>query len=58
MMDYRKLLKKYMNHVIDSEGTDFIDSAINIDSPGWDLPKEEGEMTKEDAHELIKISQE
>ena len=57
-MDYRKLLKIYMNHVIDSEGVDFIEGGININSSGWDLPKEEGKMTKEDALELIKISKE
>lgn len=57
-MDYRKLLKKYMSMISALEGTDYTDS-FNLLSERWDYDIEECEsITKEEALELIKISEE
>ena len=57
-MNYRKLLKKYMTMIAALEGTDYTDS-FNLHSEKWKLDMTETEdITKEEALELIKISEE
>jgi hypothetical protein len=50
-MDYRNLLKKYLDHVADMEGTDFLGTH-------WDPPSKvyNPTFTEEEWSELIKIS--
>jgi hypothetical protein len=57
-MNYRKLLKKYMRLIRALEGTDYTDT-FNLHSEKWKLDRTETEdITKEEAIELIKISEE
>jgi len=57
-MDYRKLLKKYMSLIKALEDTDYTDS-FNLYSGKWDFDMAEtDDITKEEALELIKISEE
>lgn len=59
-MDYKALLKKYMDYVIDREGFDYIPDV------GWDThierwsgkPRGLGNTTQEDVDELQRISDE
>lgn len=58
MIDYRKLLKKYMTMIVALEGTDYTDT-FNLYSEKWKLDMTETEdISKEEAMELIKISEE
>jgi len=57
-IDYRVLLKKYMRMISALEGTDYTDS-FNLLSEKWKLDMTEtDDISKEEAMELIKISEE
>jgi len=47
-MDYRELLKKYMNHVGEQEGTTFLGTSLNFNP----------ELSDEEKAELRKINDE
>lgn len=46
MIDYRELLKKYMRHVVESEGIDFVDHINQYSDSVKFSNKEEAELRK------------
>lgn len=54
-IDYKLLLQKYMVMILRLEGTDYTDT-FNLDSMGWDIVDPELDITKEEAEELIRLS--
>ena len=56
-MDYRLLLKKYMNYVLFLEGTDFTDFNVEANMNLYNTDDSIG-LTEEDMKELITIAKE
>ena len=54
-IDYKLLLQKYMVIIRQLEGTDYTDT-FNLESKAWDKVDGKLDMTKEDAKELIRLS--
>lgn len=54
-IDYKLLLQKYMVLILRMEGTDYTD-AFNLEAEGWDKVDPEVDITKEEAEELIRLS--
>jgi hypothetical protein len=55
MINYKLLLKKYMTMISKLEGTDYTET-FNLDSAFWGEEDPEVDITKEEAIELIKLS--
>lgn len=54
-IDYKLLLEKYMAMIRSLEGTDYTDT-FNLEAEGWDKVDPELDITKEEAKELIRLS--
>ncbi len=53
VMDYKLLLMKYMDYILDSEGTNFVDTETPDDEEDWWYP---ARFTEEEWLELIRLN--